>query len=103
MEGIHDFVELQGCAEIVRTAKAATSRFRCDYYRPGSADVRGTEGKAPPGFPVKEKKDYDSMVVGFQCPRKMLVRATIMFPLSRPNPTAPAPSLFPMHRSGYSR
>ena len=27
LEGIHDFVELQGCAETVRAAKAATSTF----------------------------------------------------------------------------
>ena len=38
MEGIHDFVELQGCAEIVRAPKAATSTFPCDYCRPGSAE-----------------------------------------------------------------
>ena len=37
VEGIHDFVELQGCAETVRAAKAATSTFPCDYCRPGSA------------------------------------------------------------------
>ena len=38
VEGIHDFVELQGCAEIVRAVRAATSTFRCDYCRPGSAE-----------------------------------------------------------------
>ena len=103
MEGIHDFVELQGCAETVCAAKAPTSRFRCDYRRPGSANVEGTEGEAPPGSPAKEKKDYDSTVAGFRCPRKMPVRATILFPLSGPNPIAPASSLFPMRRSGYSR
>ena len=27
VEGIHDFVELQGCADPVRAPKAATSRF----------------------------------------------------------------------------
>ena len=103
MEGIHDFVELQGCAETVRAAKAATSRFCCDYYRAGSADVRGMEGEASLGSLAKEKKDYDSTVAGFRCPRKMPVRATILFPLSGPNPTTPAPSLFPMRRLGYSR
>ena len=103
MEGIHDFVELQGCAETMHAAKVATSRFCCDYYRPGSADVRGTEGKASPGSPAKEKKDYNSTVARFWCPRKMPVRATILFPLSEPNPTAPALSLFPIRQSGYSR
>ena len=38
LEGIHDFVELQGCAEIVRAAIAATSTFPCDDYSPGSAE-----------------------------------------------------------------
>ena len=103
MEGIHDFVELQGCAETVRVAKAATSRSRCDYCCPGSADVRRTESKAPPGSPPTEKKDYESTVAGFWCRRKMPVLATILFPLSGPNPTASAPSLFPMRRSGYNR
>ena len=103
VEGIHDFVELQGCAETVRAAKAATSRSCCDYYRPGSTDMQRTEGEAPPGSPAIEKKDYESTVAGFWCRRKMPVRATILIPLSGPNPTAPAPSLFPMRRSGYSR
>ena len=38
VEGIHDFVELQGCADTVRAAKAAMSTFPCDYCRPGSAE-----------------------------------------------------------------
>ena len=38
VEGIHDVVELQGCAEIVRDAKAPTSMFPCDSCRPGSAE-----------------------------------------------------------------
>ena len=37
VEGIHDFVELQGCTNPVRAPKAATSTFPCNYYRPGSA------------------------------------------------------------------
>ena len=37
VEGIHDFVELQGCAETVRAPKATTSTFPCNYCRPGSA------------------------------------------------------------------
>ena len=37
VEGIHDFVELQGFAETVHTPKAATSTFPSDYYRSGSA------------------------------------------------------------------
>ena len=67
LEGIHDFVELQGCAKTVRAAKVVTSRSYCDYCRPGSADVRRTEGEAPPGSPATEKKDYESTVVGFRC------------------------------------
>ena len=38
LEGIHDFVELQGCAETVRVAKVATSTFPCDDYSPSSAE-----------------------------------------------------------------
>ena len=38
VEGIHDFLELQGCAETVCAAKAATSTFRCDYCHPGFAE-----------------------------------------------------------------
>ena len=38
LEGIHDFVKLQGCAETVRAAKAAMSMFPCDDYSPGSAE-----------------------------------------------------------------
>ena len=38
VEGIHDFVELQGCAETVRAPKAAMSTFPCDYCRLGSAE-----------------------------------------------------------------
>ena len=38
MEGIHDFVELQGCAETVSAPKAVTSTFPCDYCRPSSAE-----------------------------------------------------------------
>ena len=103
VEGIHDFVELQGCAETVGVAKAATSRSRCDYCSPGSIDVRRMEGEAPPGSPATQKKDYESTVAGFWCHHKMPVRASIMFPLFGPNSTAPAPSPFPMRWSGYSR
>ena len=88
MEGIHDFVDLQGCAEIVRVATVATSRLRCDYCRPGSARVRRMEGEALPGSAAKGKKDSDNIVAGFRCPCKMPVRATILFPLSGPNPSA---------------
>ena len=38
VEGIHDFVELQGCADPVRAPRAATSTFPCDYCRPGSVE-----------------------------------------------------------------
>ena len=38
VEGIHDFVELQGCADPVRAPKAATSTFPCDYCLSGSAE-----------------------------------------------------------------
>ena len=38
VEGIHDFVELQGCAETVRAPKPAMSTFPCDYCRPSSAE-----------------------------------------------------------------
>ena len=38
VEGIHDFVELQGCAETVRAPKAATSTFPCDYCCLGSVE-----------------------------------------------------------------
>ena len=37
VEGIHDFVELQGCADPMHAPKVATSTFPCDYYHPGSA------------------------------------------------------------------
>ena len=103
MKGIHDFLELQGCVETMQAAKAATSRFCCDYCRLGSADVRRTEGEAPPASPAKEKKDYDNMVAGFRCTCKMAVRATVLFSLSGPNPIALVPSPFPMLRLGYSR
>ena len=61
------------------------------------------EGEALPGSPAIEKKDYESMVAGFWCHHKMLVQATILIPLSGPNPIASALSLFPMRWSGYSR
>ena len=61
------------------------------------------EGKALPGSPVTEKKDYESTVAGFWCSRMMPVRATILIPLFGPNPTAPALSLFPMRRLGNMR
>ena len=67
----------------------------------GFCRVGRTEGEALPGSPATEKKDYESTVAGFWCSRKMPVQATILIPLSGPNPTAPAPSLFPMRRSGY--
>ena len=38
LEGIHDIVHLQECAETVRAAKAPTSTFPCDYYCPGSTE-----------------------------------------------------------------
>ena len=38
VEGIHDYVELQGCAKTVRAPKAATSTFPCNYCRPSSAE-----------------------------------------------------------------
>ena len=69
----------------------------------GFRRVERMEGEAPLGSPATEKKDYKSTVAGFWCRRKMPVRATILIPLSGPNPTALAPSLFPMRRSGYSR
>ena len=61
------------------------------------------EGKAPPRSLATQKKDYDRTVAGCWCSRKMLVRATILIPLFGPNPTAPAPGLFSMRRSGYRR
>ena len=80
---------------------------RCDVNVPlrlppsGFCRVGRKEGKASPRSPATQKKDYDSTVAGCWCSRKMPVRATILIPLSGPNPTAPAPSLFPMRRSGY--
>ena len=74
----------------MRAAEAATSRFRCDYCRADSADVRRMEGEASPGSQAKEKKDSNITVARFQCPRKMPVRATILFPISGPNPTVPS-------------
>ena len=96
VDGIHDVVEVQGCAETVRAAKAP---FLPSELR----RVGRREGEAPPGSPATEKKDYESLVVGFWCSRMMPVWATILIPLSGPNPTAPAPSLFPMRRSSDMR
>ena len=47
MEGINDFVELQGSDEIVRFANTAMQGFRCNFSCPGCDEVRGSEGKAP--------------------------------------------------------
>ena len=102
LQGIHDFVQLQGCAEIVRAAKVATSTFPCDNYS-RFRRVGTKEGEAPRGTPATEKKDYESTVAGFWWSRMMPVRATILIPLLGPNPTAPIPSLFPMRRSHYRR
>ena len=102
LQGIHDSVQLQGCAETVRAAKVATSTCLCDNYS-RFRRVGTKEGEAPRGTPATEKKDYESTVAGFWWSRMMPVRATILIPLSGPNPTAPVPSLFPMRRSRYRR
>ena len=71
MEGIHEFLELQGCAETVRAT--------CDVNVPlrllpsGFRRVGTMEGEAPPRSLATEKKDYESTVAGFWCSRKMPV------------------------------
>ena len=93
VDGIHDVVEVQGCAETVRAAKAP-------FLPSGFRRVGRREGEASPGSLAIEKKDYESSVVEFWCSRMMPVRATILIPLCGPNPTAPTPSLFPIRSSG---
>ena len=102
LQGIHDFVQLQRCAETVRAAKVATSTCPCDNYS-RFRRVGTMEGEAPRGTPATEKKDYESTVAGFWWSRMMPVRATILIPLSGPNPTAPVLSLFLMRCSRYRR
>ena len=64
LQGIHDFVQLQGCAETVRAAKVATSTCPCNNYS-RFRRVGTKEGEAPRGTPATEKKDYESTVAGF--------------------------------------
>ena len=45
LQGIHDIVQLQGCAETVRAAKVAMSTFPCDNYSPGSAEYGQRKAK----------------------------------------------------------
>ena len=64
MEGIHDFVELQGSDEIVRSANATTQGFHRNFSRSGSAKERRTAGDAPRGSRARENNDSESKVGG---------------------------------------
>ena len=75
MEGIHDFVELQGSDEIVRSANAATQGFRRNFSRPGSVKERRTAGDAPQGSTATENNDSESKVDSSWWPPSVPVRA----------------------------
>ena len=75
MEGIHDFVELQGSDETVRSANAATQGFRRNFSRLGSAEERRTVGDATRGSTATENNDSESKVDGSWWPPSVPVRA----------------------------
>ena len=75
MEGIHDFVELQGSDKTLRSTNAATQGFCRNFSRPGFAKERRTAGDAPRGSTATENNDSESKVGGSWWPRKVLVRA----------------------------
>ena len=64
MEGIHDFVELQGSDKTVPSANATTQVFRRNFTRSGSAEERRTAGDAPRGSRATENNDSESKVGG---------------------------------------
>ena len=68
MKGIHDFVQLQGSDERVRSANTAWQGFQRNFSRPGSTDERRTARDAPPGSRATEKNDSNSKVGGCCCP-----------------------------------
>ena len=68
MKGIHDFVQLQGSDERVRSANAAWQGFRHNFSRSGSADEWRAVRDAPLGSRATEKNDSDSKVGGCCCP-----------------------------------
>ena len=68
VKGIHDFVQLQGNDERVRSANATWQGFRRNFSRPGSTDERRTARDDPPDSRAIEKNDSDSKVGGCCCP-----------------------------------
>ena len=75
MEGILDFVEVQGNDKTLRSANVATQGFRRNFSRPGSAEERRTAGDAPQGSTRTGNNDSESKVDGPWWSRKLLVRA----------------------------
>ena len=68
MKGIHNFLQLQGSDERVRSANAAWQGFRRNFSCLGFADEQRTARDAPPGSRATEKNDSDCKVGGCCCP-----------------------------------
>ena len=75
MEGIHDFVELQGSDETLHSSNAATQGFRSNFSCPGSTEERRIADNAPQGSRAIENNDSESKVGGSWWPHKVLVQA----------------------------
>ena len=86
MEGIDEFVELQGSDKTVRSANAATQGFRRNFSHPGCAEVWRSEGDASRGSGATENNDSDSKVTDCWWPRKVPVRAYHPLHLLRTKP-----------------
>ena len=102
VEAIHDFVDLQGSDDTVRSANAATQGFQRNFSQvvlPKSGELKASHRDALERQRRMTITGSWLAVAGLlRCPSE----PTILHTFSRPNPTAAAPTPFHMRWSCYS-